>query len=434
MSESLTLQQLKDLKELARQMGAGSMGTVPISDTSITNSKIENLLISTNSNGTEFYGTSNTASETQPGSTLDILLNNLESRLSFIENIMNNGDSNTSGSNISLNPGGQLVTLAGIINPSDFPFSEGIGTEAEFNSITSITSVGTDLYIVDRQNRRIRKLNTLTSEVTTQAGTGGVNNIDGTGNLAEFGPLSMCDITSIGANLYISTGHVIKKINLFSNSVTTIAGRFQGLQDGIGTNALFNNFIPQQGGGITSIGINLYVCDTGKIRKINTITEEVTTMRNSAGVEIYYPTFPIMTSVGTNLFLTVTGPYPTIDKIDTNTGEITTFYQFPIFPNPISTIHLHPNWSHLDPDVRDSPQPEAIETDGEKLYVVLRLSRREDDTVFFDTHEYDLVKIVISSGEITTLLSNIPEPTDIHIGVNGAYISNSKTIDKYINP
>ena len=85
-SESLTLQQLKDLKEIARQLGATSMGSAPVSNTGISDTKIENVMNSINSDGTEFNGTSNTASNVQSGSTLDTLLGTLESRLEILEN------------------------------------------------------------------------------------------------------------------------------------------------------------------------------------------------------------------------------------------------------------------------------------------------------------------------------------------------------------
>lgn len=91
--------------------------------------------------------------------------------------------------------------------------------------------------------------------------------IDANGLSAQFSnPQSMC--ADAFGNLYVSDrdNHKIRKIDTFGN-VTTFAGSSQGFQDDLGTNAKFSN---PNGICIDTEG-NLYVADSGnyKIRKIS---------------------------------------------------------------------------------------------------------------------------------------------------------------------
>jgi len=74
-------------------------------------------------------------------------------------------------------------------------------------------------------------------------------------------------ITTDGTNLYVSDygNHRIRKIVISTGVVTTLAGSSQGSTDGTGTSATFDE--PY---GITTDGTNLYVAEVGehKIRKI----------------------------------------------------------------------------------------------------------------------------------------------------------------------
>jgi sugar lactone lactonase YvrE len=87
------------------------------------------------------------------------------------------------------------------------------GTLAEFNQPIGITTDGTNLYVADLQNNRIRKVVIATGAVTTVAGDGTpafADNADGT--MAEFNFPE--GITTDGTNLYVAdTGnHRIRKI------------------------------------------------------------------------------------------------------------------------------------------------------------------------------------------------------------------------------
>ena len=106
----------------------------------------------------------------------------------------------------------------------------------------------------------------LSTVVTTLAGTGSSGSANGTGTSASFNyPMG---ITTDGTNLYVAdySNHLIRKIVISTGAVTTVAGTgSSGSANGTGTSASFNN--PD---GITTDGTNLYVTDTYNylIRKI----------------------------------------------------------------------------------------------------------------------------------------------------------------------
>jgi len=89
---------------------------------------------------------------------------------------------------------------------------------------------------------------------------------DGTGAAASF--YSPADITTDGAHLYVtdSDNHKIRKIEIATGVVTTLAGSgSEGSDDGVGTAAKFYN--PD---GITTNGFVLFVTDSenNTVRKI----------------------------------------------------------------------------------------------------------------------------------------------------------------------
>ena len=61
-----------------------------------------------------------------------------------------------------------MTTLAGSSNG----FAEGTGTSAKFKNPLGVISDGTNLYVADRYNHRIRKIVISTGAVTTIAGSG----------------------------------------------------------------------------------------------------------------------------------------------------------------------------------------------------------------------------------------------------------------------
>ena len=106
----------------------------------------------------------------------------------------------------------------------------------------------------------------LSTAVTTLAGTGDNGSANGTGTAASF--YEPQGITTDGTNLYVAGNktNLIRQIVISTGVVTTLAGTGSpGSSNGTGTAASFN--YPE---GITTDGTNLYVADTSNhlIRQI----------------------------------------------------------------------------------------------------------------------------------------------------------------------
>ena len=157
-----------------------------------------------------------------------------------------------------------VTTLAGT---GDNGSANGTGTSASFYNPFGITTDGTNLYVGDTNNHLIRQIVISTGAVTTLAGAAGFDgSANGTGGAARFN--KPYGITTDGTNLYVgdSFNHLIRKIVIATRVVTTLAGTGSiGSANGTNTDASFLFPVP-----ITTDGTNLYVGDVGNslIRKI----------------------------------------------------------------------------------------------------------------------------------------------------------------------
>jgi hypothetical protein len=156
---------------------------------------------------------------------------------------------------------GTVTTLAGTGSQGNEDTAP--GTSARFYRLQAITTDGTNLYVAEFGNHRIRKIVIDNGTVTTLAGSssGSTDTADGTPSFKK--PRG---ITTDGTNLYVADdNHRIRKIVISTGVVTTIAGNSSGLNDATGTAALFDKPF-----GITTDGTNLYVADwdNHRIRKI----------------------------------------------------------------------------------------------------------------------------------------------------------------------
>jgi len=165
-------------------------------------------------------------------------------------------------------------------------FADGPADQAIFFIPVQIcVDIFNNLYIADNNNHRIRKINQTTLEVTTVAGTGEAGYLDGPGSEAMFNTPQGIAI-DINSNLYIGDrdNNVIRKINTVGE-VTTLAGTTEaGHLDGPGTEALLNG---PKGLTIDPFG-NIYVADRLNfvVRKIN-LAGEVSTVAGIPGLSDY---------------------------------------------------------------------------------------------------------------------------------------------------
>lgn len=144
---------------------------------------------------------------------------------------------------------------------------DGTGIEASFSYPYSIAeSPDGDLYITDYDSNKIRKVSS-DGVVTTIAGSGILGSTDGFGTEASFCGPSGIAVDSL-SNIYVTelASHKIRKISP-DGYVSTFAGSsLYGDTDGLGLSASFNS---PYGIAIDS-HLNLYIADYGnhKIRKV----------------------------------------------------------------------------------------------------------------------------------------------------------------------
>nr|WP_324257862.1 hypothetical protein [Cellvibrio fontiphilus] len=280
--------------------------------------------------------------------------------------------------------------------------SDGIGAAASFYRPYDIAIDGAYLYVADTYNHKIRKIEITTGAVTTLAGSGPLaGSADGTGAAAGF--FMPSGITTDGTYLYVADtdNHKIRKIEIATAVVTTLAGRgSRGSADGIGTAASFH--YPD---GITTDGTHLYVADFGNdaIRKIEIATAAVTWLAGSSDksadgtglAAIFYSPAGITTD-GTHLYVADTNNHK-IRKIEIATGVVTTLAGSGSIGSADGTGTA----------ARFS-SPEGITTDGTHLYIA-------------DTWNHKIRKIVIATGVVTTLAGNYSYGSADGIGLAASF-------------
>lgn len=258
---------------------------------------------------------------------------------------------------------GVVTTLSGTAGA--FGYLDGTGTAARFNGANGLTTDGVYLYVGEIGNNTIRMIDISSGVVTTLAGAAGVNGAtDGIGTAARFNTPN--GLTTDGANLYVadSNNHTIRKIVISTGVVTTLAGSagVNGSTDGIGTSALFSFPV-----GITTDGINLYVTDDSAIRKIDISSGVVTTLAGSSGVSSWangigaaarFDSPYGITTDGTNLYVPDTFNC-TIRKIVISTGVVTTLAGSAYIYGSVDGVGAAASF-YL---------PNGVATDGASLYV-----------------------------------------------------------------
>lgn len=118
---------------------------------------------------------------------------------------------------------GVVSSLTGAANTASVAgAADGAAAAATFNGPRGITTVGGMLYVADTYNYTIRMVALSTAAVTTLAGNA-FTGVDGTGGAASF--TNPGGITSDGSNLYVADtrNHKIRKVVIATGVVTTLA-------------------------------------------------------------------------------------------------------------------------------------------------------------------------------------------------------------------
>lgn len=180
-----------------------------------------------------------------------------------------------------------------------------------------------NVYITEWFNHRIRLISGASGEMSTIVGTG-IAGFGGDGGAASTAQLSRGGAMTFSSDsvLYFAdeANHRIRKIDLKTNIITTIAGNgIQGFS-GDGGQATAASFSEIKGLALDIADKNLYVSDhaNGRVRKIDLSTGIITTVAGTVG------TLPlgILIDQGGNL---VFGNGSTIQKVDLSGGGTSTF-------------------------------------------------------------------------------------------------------------
>jgi streptogramin lyase len=167
---------------------------------------------------------------------------------------------------------GEVSTIAG----GKFGNADGIGTAAQLAAPYGMTCDGTTLYFVDQQGNEIRKMALTTGQVTTLAGTPyTAGYVDGVGSAARFNMARNLVYDGAG-HLYIveKNNSSIRRLDLATNQVTGYVPPAQGgFANGPVATAHFNTpyDIASDGAG------HLYIADSynSLIRRVDLSTGTV---------------------------------------------------------------------------------------------------------------------------------------------------------------
>ncbi|MFO0577464.1 MAG: hypothetical protein U1A78_25960 [Polyangia bacterium] len=282
---------------------------------------------------------------------------------------------------------GALTTIAG--TAGTVGSTDGTGTAALFDHPNGLAYDAGSLYVSDRSNVTIRKIDLATSAVTTIAGTAKVpGNSDGIGAAARFNLLNDVAADHAGS-LYVADGYRVRRLDLSTGAVTSIAGQVgrTGSADGVGSAALFSLV---QGLGVDAAG-NVLVADVTTIRKLTRATNNVVTYAgqfarpgNTDGVgnlaSFRAPVGPLAWDGAGNLYVPDTGNV-SVRRIVLSTGQVSTLAGG--VPGTTDGIGAAARFS----------KPSGLAWDGTGSLFVSDSNR--------------LRRVVVATGEVTTLAGDV---------------------------
>jgi len=137
-------------------------------------------------------------------------------------------------------PEGDVSTVAG----GREGFADGVGTDTRFHLPSGLALDGDDtLYVADAFNAVIRRIDLSTSEVTTVAGRPDERGyVDGPLDGALFGAPFDVEVDATSGQLWVADAEndAIRIVNLDTGRVSTVAGGSNGIADGVGSEAQFS--------------------------------------------------------------------------------------------------------------------------------------------------------------------------------------------------
>ena len=170
---------------------------------------------------------------------------------------------------------GVITTVAGNGN-FDFGGDGGPATSASLDSPEGVAVDSTgDVFISDSFNSRVRRVDAVTGAITTYAGNG-TPGVSGDGGLATSASLEQPEGLAIDSsgNLFIADSGLIRRVNALTHVITTVAGGGVGGDGGLATNALLNG---TSACALDTAG-NLFIAGGRQIRRVAASNQIITTV------------------------------------------------------------------------------------------------------------------------------------------------------------
>ena len=192
-----------------------------------------------------------------------------------------------------LDASGTISTLAGTGEPG-YSGDGGPATEAQLSSPYGVaTDSSGNVYVADRGNRRMRRIDAATGTIETLAGTGARTSFSGD-NLGDGGPASEATFSApygvavdASGNVYVAdyVNHRIRKIDAMG-TITTLAGTGESGDGGDGSATVEAQLAYPRAVAVDTAG-NVYVADRSGVRRIDAASGDIETILETEG---YFPT------------------------------------------------------------------------------------------------------------------------------------------------